>query len=121
MAVRASQIARTPPICSGPSWSVTSSVAGWPYLHSAGLVERVLSVVITSRRFEYCPGCANETHQVARAHSLVQIGEEVSLPGRSDVTTYTFFQCPDCGHLWQRIVDSSRGGHGLFLTRLTHS
>jgi hypothetical protein len=75
--------------------------------------------MITNSQFQYCSKCGDESHQSERAKSLVRIGDEVSVSDRFDVTTYTFFQCSDCGHLWQRLIDRGRGGHGLFYTRLT--
>ena len=70
--------------------------------------------MIKSEQFEYCVDCKKEeSHK-----SLVPIGEQVFLPGKSR-SKYTFYQCSVCGHVWQHIEDSGLGGHGSFYSRLT--
>ena len=74
---------------------------------------------ITSSSFAYCSDCtASNTDDHERSRPLTEIGDEVYLPGES-YTRYLFYQCPACGHLWQKIRDGGRGGHGTSWTRLT--
>lgn len=49
---------------------------------------------------------------------LKQIGEPIRYGkrlGSKSITTNNFYQCPECGQLWQEIIDSGFGGHGRFL------
>lgn len=70
--------------------------------------------MIESRGFNYCNNCeSGKTYE-----HLILIGQKVKVPGKSR-SVYTFYQCPNCGHIWQHIEDSGLGGYGSCYSRLS--
>lgn len=68
-------------------------------------------------QLEPCRKCQDSLSQGAadrKSDYLKQIGEPIRY-GSKSITTNYFYQCPECGQLWQEIVDSGFGGHGRFL------
>lgn len=70
--------------------------------------------MIASVKFDPCVDClSNKSYDY-----LLAIGNKVTIPGKSK-TEYYFFQCPKCGHIWQRVVDRGFGGYGSNYKMLT--
>jgi hypothetical protein len=82
------------------------------------LIRRKTDSII--RRKSGCTVC--ETSAISRSlhpdsHQIGSTVVEYSLQG-SDSTTYTYFQCRDCGSIWEQQVDNIAGGRTR-LRRLT--
>ena len=67
--------------------------------------------MITNQMFVPCKICEDRHGSLG---SLTQIGQPVISPGRSS-TTYTYYQCSQCGKIWEHLADEGFGGHGSFL------
>jgi hypothetical protein len=74
--------------------------------------------MITRTTSAPCSDCTEALQRGSGHARLTAIGNAVLIPGASQ-TEYRFSQCEVCGHIWQVIEDSGRGGHGITRSIIT--
>jgi hypothetical protein len=72
--------------------------------------------MIRNPQFAYCAACRAALIRGDYRH-LEPIGQAVEIPSegpQGESAYYRFYQCPDCGHVWQTVVDLHAGGVKTF-------
>ena len=73
--------------------------------------------MITNRGFHPCSSCETRKSEAPGRRTLgtlTAIGQAVTSPSRSS-STYTYYQCAQCGELWVHLEDAGQGGHATFV------
>ncbi len=66
-----------------------------------------------------CVDCEKNKFPKNKEKIGIPVHHQTKLGKGYDQSTYEFFQCIDCGAIWQTITDKGAGGHGFYTSKLT--